>query len=193
MISVPAADPVALTREWLERFVIGLGLCPFAASPYDAGRITFAVCDDESLDDIYQAFMSLLFELFTSDPGENETALLILTGGLRAFDDYLDALAMLEQVVVEAGAEGMVQIASFHPGYRFDDTDEDDPANYTNRSPYPMFHLIREDGLAAALESCADPAAIPQRNIEKLRAMGVEGICELFTKISGERRCPDAC
>lgn len=180
MSSRAVADPVAQTRRWLERVVIGLGLCPFAASPYSAGRINYAVCDDESVDDIYQAFLRLLYEMFTSDPHEQETALLILSCGLASFDDYLDAVAILEQVVVEAGAEGLVQIASFHPDYRFDGAAVDDPANYTNRSPYPMFHLIREDGLAAALESCVDPAAIPQRNIARLRELGLDGIRALI-------------
>lgn len=182
MSEVPAADAVAETRQWLERFVIGLGLCPFAAAPYEGDRVSFSVCEDASIDGIYQAFLAALYELFTSDPQEQETALLILTHGLRAFDEYLDALTVLEQVVAEAGAQGMVQVASFHPDYRFDGAAENDPANFSNRSPYPMFHLIREDGLAAALESFPDPDSIPRRNIEKLRELGLDGIRELLER-----------
>lgn len=174
---------VAQTRAWLDEFVIALGLCPFAAAPYNADRICFQVCDADSQEEVYQAFLALLYEMFTSDPDENETSLLIVTHTLASFDDYLGALAELEQVVVEAGAEGMVQIASFHPRYRFDGVPADDPANYTNRSPYPMFHLIREDALAAALETFPNPDAIPARNIERLRALGIDGIRELLDSI----------
>ena len=179
-MSDDAAAAVDATRRWLEHFVIALHLCPFAAEPFDAGRIRYEVSAAESIDDIYRDFLALLYELFTSDPRETETALLILTHGLKDFDAYLDAVALLEDVIGEAGAEGMVQIAGFHPDYRFDGAPADDPANYTNRSPYPMFHLIREDGLAAALESVSDPAAIPARNVERLRALGVAGIRELL-------------
>lgn len=177
-------DPaVARTRAWLEAFVIGLGLCPFAAAPFKGERICYRVCESDSLDDVYQAFLNLLFELLTSEPEQTETALLILPHALSSFDDYLDAVATLEDVIVEGGAEGMVQLASFHPHYLFDGAADDDPANYTNRSPYPMFHLIREDGLAAALESYPDPDAIPQRNIERLRALGLDGIREKLESI----------
>ncbi len=180
MSGATSADPLSATRHWLERFVVGLGLCPFAAAPFGADRITYRVSDAESIDDIYQVFLGLLYELFTSDPREQETALLILARGLRDFEDYLDALAILEQAVSESGAEGLVQIASFHPDYRFDGVPADDPANYTNRSPYPMFHLIREEGLAAVLESYPDAESIPARNIERLRELGIDGIRALL-------------
>jgi hypothetical protein len=173
----PARDR---TRRWVEQFVIGLRLCPFAAAPADGGRIHYRVSSAVSQDDLYQDFLALLYELFTSDPVEMETALLILERGFVDFDDYLDALAMLDGLVVEAGAEGLVQVASFHPDYRFEGAAADDPANYTNRSPYPMFHLIREDGLAAALESVADPEAIPERNAARLRELGIDKIRKLL-------------
>ncbi|MDJ0740720.1 MAG: DUF1415 domain-containing protein [Gammaproteobacteria bacterium] len=181
MSDQPHGDDAVLraTRDWLERFVIGLGLCPFAAAPFNGGRIRFAVTHADAIDDIYQDFLSLLYDMFTCEPGDVETALLVLSRGLPAFDDYLDALALLDQVIVEAGAEGLVQVASFHPDYRFDGAPVDDPANYSNRSPFPMFHLIREDGLSAALESIDDPGAIPARNVARLRALGVAGIREL--------------
>ena len=181
MNGATAAEPSALTRHWLERFVIGLGLCPFAAAPFGAERITYRVSDAQLPDDIYQAFLVLLYDLFTSDPHDQETALLILDRGLRDFDAYLDMLAVLEQAISEAGAEGMVQIASFHPDYRFDGVPAADPANYTNRSPYPMFHLIREEGLAVALESYPDAESIPARNIERLRQLGIDGIRALLS------------
>lgn len=176
-------DPVTRTRNWLERVVIGLNLCPFAAAPYRNGRVIYTVSDAVSRETVYQAFLTALYELFTSDPLEHETTLLILSHGLQSFEDYLDALDEVEQAVAEAGLEGMVQVASFHPDYRFDGVAPDDPANFTNRSPFPMFHLIREDGLAAALESYPQPEQIPERNIRRLRELGLDGIRALLDEI----------
>lgn len=181
MTGPSAGEPLLQTRRWLERVVIGLGLCPFAAAPFNAERIAYRVSDAQSLDEIYQDFLTQLYELLLSPPQDQETALLIFSRGLRGFDAYLDALAMLEQAVAEAGAEGMVQIASFHPDYRFDGVPADDPANFSNRSPYPMLHLLREDGLAAAIGDHPDPESIPARNIERLRALGIEGIRALLS------------
>ena len=170
------------TRRWLERFVIGLGLCPFAAAPYRLDRIAYAVCEATTVEQIYTAFLKTLEALLLAGPQEQETALLIVNRGLSNFDDYLDALAVLEQAVEEADLQGVVQLASFHPEYRFEGTGSDDPANYSNRSPYPMFHLIREEGLAAALDSFPDPESIPRRNIRCLRELGIAGIRELLEK-----------
>ena len=171
-----------LTRRWLERFVIGLGLCPFAAQPFRLDRIAYLVCDDTALEGIYRAFLGALEALVLADPQEQETALLILSRGLPDFDDYLDGLAVLEQAVDDAGLDGVIQVASFHPDYCFEGVSRDDPANFTNRSPLPMFHLIREEGLAAALESYPDPELIPERNVRRLRELGVRGIRDLIDK-----------
>ena len=176
-MSAEERDPaVAQTQVWLERLVIGLGLCPFAAAPYREGRITYSVCDAGSLEGIYEAFLQTLEALVLADPAERETALLIVSRGLCEFDEYLDVLSLLEQAVVEAGLAGVIQLASFHPGYRFEGVPEADPANYSNRSPLPMFHLIREEGLAEALAAYPDPQLIPERNVRRLRELGIEGI-----------------
>jgi len=173
---------IDLTRRWLERIVIGLGLCPFAASPYRTERIAYRVCDDTSLEDIYRSFLGALEALVLADPQDQETALLILSRGLPDFGDYLDGLAMLERAVEDAGLGGVIQVASFHPDYCFEGVSRDDPANFTNRSPLPMFHLIREAGLAAVLESYPDPEMIPERNVRRLREIGVRGIRDLIDK-----------
>jgi len=175
-----AAEAIMLTRRWLERFVIGLGLCPFAAAPYRQERIAYTVCDSESLDVIYAAFLKTLKELVLADPGGQETALLILSRGLKDFGGYLDGLAAVEQAVADAGLDGVIQVASFHPNYRFHGAPADDPANYSNRSPYPMFHLIREEGLAEALSHYREPEAIPDRNVRCLRELGIARIRALL-------------
>ena len=176
MTASTESEALALTRDWLERFVIGLNLCPFAAAPFRARRIAYTTCDATSLAAIYRAFLAALRDLVLADPQVQETALLILTRGLADFDAYLDALGLMEGALDEAGLAGVIQVASFHPDYRFAGAAADDPANYTNRSPLPMFHLIREDGLAAALESYPRPERIPVRNIRRLRELGVGGI-----------------
>lgn len=177
------SSAVELTRAWIEQFVIGLGLCPFAAAPFNRGRVHVEACDSDRADDVYRAFLDLVYRLLTCEPDSMETALLVVPNTLQGFDDYLDTLESLQQALAEAGAEGMVQIASFHPQYCFDGEPADDPANYSNRSPYPMFHLLREDGLAAALESWDDPDQIPLRNIARLRQLGIDRIRDLLARI----------
>jgi hypothetical protein len=167
---------VAATRRWVEVFVVGEGLCPFAEAPFRADRILYCASMAPDLDGVYQDFLRLLQAVF-DDGGERwETALLIAPVALHDFDDYLDALAVIEAAVDEAGLAGEFQVASFHPAYRFDGVDAEDPANYSNRSPFPMFHLIREAGLSRALDGVAQPERIPQRNVRHLRALGLEGI-----------------
>ena len=168
------------TRDWLARFVIGLGLCPFAAEPYRQGRIAFVVCEATADDAVYRAFVETVEALLAQPPEQQETALLILSRALTDFDDYLQMLDALEHALNEAGLAGVLQLASFHPDYRFEGVPEDDPANYSNRSPYPMFHLIRERGLAAALDRYPQPETIPARNVERLRALGLSRIRALL-------------
>lgn len=164
---------LAATRRWLEQMVVGEGLCPFAAAPLRGGRVRMVCTEATDPDDIYGDFLTELETFLSLDPQQDETGLFVLSNGLVEFDDYLDMLAAIEAAIEQTGLAGIVQIASFHPHYRFEDTDEDDPANFTNRSPCPVFHLIREEGLAAALESFPDPEAIPERNIARMREIGL--------------------
>jgi hypothetical protein len=160
-------------RAWLEELVIGLDLCPFAAAPVRGGRVRYTVCDASGADDIFQAFLAELDAFLQLPASEAETGLFILSRGLQSFDDYLDMLALLEQALADAGLEGIVQLASFHPDYVFAGSEADDPANYSNRAPYPIFHLIREQELEKVLANYPDPGAIPERNIARLRELGL--------------------
>ena len=182
MTARESARAIEVTRRWLERFVIGLELCPFAAEPYRLERIGYVTCDEPTLEGIYPAFLATLESLVLADPRETETLLFILTRGLSDFDDYLDGLAIFEQVVGDAGLEGVIQLASFHPDYRFQGEPDDDPANFSNRSPLPMFHLLREDSLTAALASYPQPGSIPERNIRRLRELGLGGIRRMLVR-----------
>lgn len=166
----------AATERWVRELVVGLSLCPFAAAPLQGGRIRYTVCGAENFEAIYRALLAEVEAFLGLPPSRAETGLFIVPQGLQDFADYLELLGAAEEALGTAGLDGILQLASFHPDYVFADAAVDDPANYTNRSPYPMFHLIREAGLAAALESYPDPEAIPVRNVRKLRALGLEDL-----------------
>ncbi|GHE20256.1 DUF1415 domain-containing protein [Halomonas urumqiensis] len=162
--------PLAASRRWVETFVVAHDVCPFAGRELARDTIRYVEVDAADLE---RALLEVINEcrLLDSHPGI-ETTLLVLTGGLEAFEDYLDALAIAEALLIDQGYEGIYQLASFHPDYCFADATSDDPANYTNRSPWPMLHLLREAGLEKALAHHPDPEGIPARNIERMRAFG---------------------
>jgi hypothetical protein len=168
-------DYVAETRRWLERAVIGLGLCPFAAAAYDFGRVRFAVSDQSTSDGLRDDLCAELTRLQAGDPRECETTLLIHPRALRDFAEYNDFLGEADATLAALGLEGDVQIASFHPAYRFAGTEADAIENYTNRSPYPLLHLLREASIERALRAWPDPAAIYRRNIRTLQSLGIDG------------------
>lgn len=165
---------IAQTQHWVENTVIGLGLCPFAAKPVATGRVAYFVCDATATDDIYRCFVQALERFLLADPAKQETALVLVPEGLATFTAYLEMLAWLEDAIASADLAGVVQLASFHPDYCFDGADMEDPANYTNRSPVPMFHLIREELLEQALADFPSVEQIPAQNVERLRALGIE-------------------
>ncbi len=175
------SEAIEITRHWLEKVVIGLNLCPFAERPYLDQRIGYVDCVGNSVDGIYQEFVALV-ERLLQPPQPLDTALLIVTEGLNDFDDYLDTLTLLEEAIDKAGLAGVIQVASFHPDYRFGGVTPDDPANFSNRSPYPMFHLIREDLLEEVLSRYPDPEKIPERNVARLRKLGKAGIGALLER-----------
>jgi len=172
-------DPILqTTRSWVESVVIKLNLCPFAARELNAGRIHFshshAASDAQLLDDLQAALNRL-----NQDPAI-ETTLLVHPGALLDFSDYNQFLDLADALLQQMEFEGIYQIASFHPDYQFADTDENEVSNYTNRSPYPMLHLIREASLARAVANYPDPDQIPHRNIALLEEMGRDKVLALW-------------
>jgi hypothetical protein len=160
------------TRRWVADMVIGLNLCPFARKVHDSGRVRYAVTPAADVDALLVAFEIELKTLAAAPRAEIETTLLIHPRALSDFDEYLDFLPEADRLLRRLGLRGVVQIVSFHPDYRFADTPADAVENYTNRSPHPMLHLLREDSIS---ELSGDPdalAAIPERNIETLRGLG---------------------
>jgi hypothetical protein len=170
-----AAAIIAETRNWIERAVIGLNLCPFATAVYVNDRIRYYVSQAQSEDALLVDLSRELQALQAADPQACETTLLIHPHALRDFLEYNDFLAAAEATIEALGLTGELQIASFHPRYRFAGSGPDDIENYTNRSPYPMLHLLRESSVARAATAASEVAAIPARNMATLRRLGLEG------------------
>lgn len=168
-------EVIASTQQWLERAVIGLNLCPFAKAAYVKQRVRFTVStatsDEALLDDLIVA----LQELHAADPATCETTLLIHPQALTDFLDYNDFLDAADAALDALGLDGVIQVASFHPQYQFAGSEPDDIENFTNRAPYPLLHLLREDSIKQAVESYPDVDDIPQRNIAMLKKLGAAG------------------
>ncbi|WP_318153433.1 DUF1415 domain-containing protein [Halomonas sp. ML-15] len=166
----PDSRSVAATRRWVEQFVVGHSVCPFAAREVDADRVRYR---EVSASD-WEALLTTLIEECRRLDGasEIETTLLVIGDGAEDFDDYLDLLAVGEALMADQGYEGVYQLASFHPDYCFADAAEDAVENYTNRSPWPLLHLLREESLSVVLDRHPDPAAIPVRNMALMAELG---------------------
>jgi len=173
----PASDEtiIAQTRAWIEKAVIGLDLCPFAQAVHMSDRIRYRVSDAQSNQALLEHLRAELRALQDADPQIVETVLLIHPQVLSDFYEYNAFLDEAEEAVDELDLTGVLQVASFHPHYQFADTAPDDIENYTNRSPYPMLHLLRESSIERAVAAMADPAQIYEKNIETLRSLGHEG------------------
>jgi hypothetical protein len=171
-------DITAAVRHWLESVVIGLNLCPFARRELLHGRVRFAVSDATSEVRLLQALEAELEHL--AEDAATETSLLVHPNVLQDFADYNQFLQLADGLLVQMRLDGVFQIASFHPDYQFAGTNADDAENYTNRSPYPMLHLLREDSLSRVIESTIDIDQIPLRNIRKMNQLGAEKLKLLF-------------
>ena len=163
------------TRQWLEKAVIGLNLCPFAKAPHVKNLVRISVSQARHLDGFLEDLDRELQLLGDTPADELETTLLVHPTLLPDFDTFNQMLDIADAAIVDNGLEGIVQIAPFHPDFQFEGTDSDDIGNYTNRSPYPTLHLIREDSIAKAAQAFPDASAIFERNIALLEEMGHEG------------------
>jgi hypothetical protein len=169
-------EVIAATRNWVERAVIGLNLCPFAKSVYLKNQVRIVVSEARHLDAFLEELDRELDLLAAADPAEIDTTLLIHPDLLPDFLEFNDFMQVVEEAVVEHDLEGVIQIASFHPAFQFADTEQNDISNYTNRSPYPTIHLIREASIARAVAAVPDTDAIYEHNIETMKALGHAGL-----------------
>ncbi len=166
---------MAETRAWVERAVVGLNLCPFAKAPQAKGQVRYAFSGASASEALLADLIEELRLLAGAPPERIETTLLIHPQALADFADYNDFLDVAEAAVAELGLEGVLQVASFHPQYAFADSDADDVANATNRSPYPTLHLLREASIDRAVEAFPEAEAIFDANIETMRRLGAAG------------------
>ena len=173
---------IKTTQTWIREFVVKHNICPFAKREVDNDTIAYHLVIPDSPEAILQAIVNACGQL---DQHTDTATSFVITPGLSAsFDYYLDVLAMAEQLLIDEGYEGIYQIASFHPKYCFADSDESDLANYSNRSPYPLFHLLREDMLSNVVDKIDDPDAIPERNITYLREMEPNALVEQLANLT---------
>ena len=174
------ADPIADTRRWLERAVIGLNLCPFAKAVHVKQQVRLALSEATSAEALLADLRAELLHLHATDPGITDTTVLVHPNVLGDFLDYNDFLDVADALLVELGLDGELQIASFHPDYRFAGTAFDDPGNGTNRAPYPTLHLLREASIDRAVAAYPDPDVIVERNLETMERLGLDGLRQLL-------------
>ncbi len=168
-------DPVAQTRVWMERAVIGLNLCPFAKAVYAKGQVRFVLSDASTPEALLEQLAEELIHLRDASPEDIDTTLIIHPDVLNDFLEYNDFLDNADAAVETLDLEGVIQVASFHPYYQFAGTAFEDVENFTNRAPYPTLHLLREDSVSRAVDAFPDADAIVDRNIETVTKLGAEG------------------
>ena len=180
---IDTADPVPIeagVRRWLERAVIGLNLCPFAKAVYVKQQVRIVVSDASTERALLEQLGEELALLRDTPADDIDTTLLVHPQVLGDFLDYNDFLDDADGLVEAMDLDGVLQVASFHPDYRFADSDPDDIENHSNRSPFPTLHLLREDSIDRAVEAYPDPDAIVERNYATLRQLGHAGWQRLF-------------
>jgi hypothetical protein len=175
-----SAAIIADTATWLERAVIGLNLCPFAKSVFVKKQVRYALSAAETADELLAEVEAELNRLRDTAPAELDTTLLIHPRAMTDFLDYHFFLAEVDALNRNLGFDGVFQIASLHPQYEFAGSEPDDIANFTNRSPYPTLHLLRESSIDRAVAAFPDAASIFERNIETMERLGHDGWKKLW-------------
>ena len=171
---------IADTRRWLERAVIGLNLCPFAKAVYVKQQVRFVLSDAELPEDLLEELAEELLHLRDTPADETDTTLLVHPKVLGDFLDYNDFLDRVDALIEALELDGILQVASFHPDYRFADCEADDPGNCTNRAPYPTLHLLREASLDKAVAAYPEADVIVERNLQTMEKLGLEGFRKLL-------------
>lgn len=175
------------TRRWVEDFVVKYNLCPFAKPVIDEHRIAYQVSLAASPDDLLQDLLFVLEGLCETPISEVETSILIHPQVLQDFGDYNDFLDAVDGLLVQCDLDGVLQVASFHPLYQFAGTRLDDVENATNRSPFPMLHVIREESIERAIAHMSEPERIPERNIALLRELGVDAVKQVMANCMSQK------
>jgi hypothetical protein len=179
---VDEAGAIAATTAWLEKAVIGLNLCPFAKAVHVKGQIRYVFSEATTPEALLETLMNEMQRLSDTPAEKVDTTLIIHPHVLNDFEDYNEFLDVADAALEDMGLEGELQVASFHPDYQFADTVRNDIGNFTNRSPYPTLHLLREESVERAVEAFPEADAIFDKNIETMEELGHEGWDKLFPK-----------
>ncbi len=174
------------TKEWIQQFVIGYNLCPFAAQPFHQDLIKYVVLRSKKLEDLVVSTFEECIKLYESEATEIETTLIIHPNVLLDFNDYNEVVGQMQEDLEALNFDGVVQLASFHPAYQFDGTNADDPENFTNRSPYPMIHILRENSVEKAIALHPDIENIPAENIKTMQTIGIKDLTKKRNEIIGK-------
>lgn len=180
MVSATNSVVEEVVQRWLDDVVIGLNLCPFARQPSNQGSIETRVINSAEPKVLAVEIEQSLRSLEEKSAEELETILVVTPNMLLDFAQYNQFLGVLDHLLVSMDWEGIFQIASFHPEYQFAGTSEDDVSNWTNRAPYPVFHLLREESITRAVDSLSDPDEIYERNMQKMESLSSEQRRTLF-------------
>ena len=162
------------TKNWLDEIVIGLTLCPFASSVVKDDAVDYTIVDSDDTEQHLHALADGFTKL--DQTSEIETSLIIFPNAYPVFEDYLELLLLSNLLLEDLNYIGTYQLASFHPDYRFDETEEDDASNFSNRSPYPMLHILRESSVEKVIDHYENIDDIPEINIKKLKDIGYESM-----------------
>lgn len=176
-------EAIELTKRWLEKMVIGQNLCPFAKKPYQKKSIRFRVYYKNQLNDLTPFIIDEFQLLQETSISEIETTLIILPNVLADFYQFWDYIGLTEKLIHDLDLNEIFQVASFHPNYQFGGTSPDDIENYTNRSPFPTIHILREESLTKAVDNYPDTEQIPYDNIAKLQELQHDGILNIYKQI----------
>jgi len=175
-----AQQQLTLTQQWLETIVVGMNLCPFAKPVVKAQSLRYALTQTSDSEQLLRFFLAELEKIAQASEQQIATTLVIMPSAVADFYDYLDLLAQCQGLLESAQLAGEFQLASFHPGYLFAGVDIDDMSHWTNRSPYPMLHIIRQGQMSRLLAGYPNPESIPQRNIQLLRELGRAELIQRF-------------
>jgi len=168
------SEIIAVTRRWIQKFVIGLDLCPFAQKVFDSDAVYYHVSTSKLLSAHLESLMEICHKIDTLE--DISTGFLILPFQYPSFEQFLDFCDRCNWLLEDCRLSTQYQLASFHPEYLFKETEQDDPANYTNRAPYAMIHILKVEDVSRAIHSYPDIDQVPIRNTSKLRSMGVREI-----------------
>ncbi len=161
---------LARTRKWVANFIVGHNFCPFAAKPLQQNKVRFVASEATDQESLMMDLWQEATHLLDQTAEQLETTILVHPEVLTSFEDYLDFLGAAELLLEEREWDDELQIASFHPDYLFDGVDPEDNSHYTNRSPYPMLHLLRQDSVSWAVDTHPDIESVPERNVAWLQA-----------------------